>query len=201
MRLRGRLLGLKGWLLRPGGWLLWPRRWLLGQLRSLTWRTLKRRSRVLLWWSLFLLEGLLRLGSEELLLLLLRHRGVVESVHNPPLGVHVARDPDEGDAATQLVLYPLLQRQQFLLHLPDLVVDLLLLTEQILLRLRGSHELLESLQVLQLLLERRLLELDLLLLQLLGEEVGAEGVDVGSAPDAQEDEQEAQHGCCSTVCE
>lgn len=200
LRLRGWLLGLRGWLLRLRGWLLWSRRWLLGQLRRrLTWRTLKGRSWVLLWWSLFLLEGLLRLRSEELLLLLLgllTHRGVVESVHNPPLGVHVARDPDEGDAATQLVLYPLLQRQQFLLHLPDLVVDLLLLTEQILLRLRGSHELLESLQVLQLLLERRLLELDLLLLQLLGEEVGAEGVDVGSAPGAQEDEQEAQHGGC-----
>lgn len=150
-----------------------------------------------------MLEGLLRLGSEELWLVLglLRHRGVVESVHDPPLSVHVARDPDEGDAATQLVLYPLLQCQQFFLHLPYLVVDLLLLTEQLLLRLRGSHELLESLQVLQLLLERRLLELDLLLFQLLREEVSTEGVDVGVAPSAQEDEQERQHGGCSTVCD
>lgn len=97
-----------------------------------------------------MLEGLLRLGSEELWLFLglLWHRGVVKSVHDPPLSVHVARDPDEGDAATQLVLYPLLQCQQFFLHLPYLVVDQLLLTEQLLLRLRGSHELLESLQVL-----------------------------------------------------
>lgn len=109
-----------------------------------------------------LLLDLLRLWSEELLLLILVF--TIQSVHDSHLHtICVVLCPDERHSSTQLLLYPLLQEQQSLLHLVNLVVDILLLTEQVLLRC-WRYYLLQPLQVLQLRLQRYLLELDLLLL-------------------------------------